>query len=201
MTVIAEQFSRRGVRLGEFEKRAAAYRERRHELESDPQAPEGIAAFITKTAVTIGLAAARDVPVAGSLLAPVDAAAAADQVNRARAYLARKFRDHADVRLLLSPADELTPVFVAGVDRVAAGRRSRCSSTPMSAPARCSIIGFAACTTDGTGTCRKPHHHHLRPEAAQPQPVGGLPPGHRRCSPGAVQRCRSTPVPGQQEHP
>jgi hypothetical protein len=122
MTVIAEEFGRGGVRLGEFEKRAAAYRERRHELEADPQAPEGVAAFLTKTAVTIGLAAARDVPIAGSLLAPVDAAAAADQINRARIYLARKFRDHADVRLLLSPADELTPVFVSDLDRAAASR-------------------------------------------------------------------------------
>ena len=122
MTAIAEEFSRGGARLGEFEKRAAAYRERRRELESDPHAPESIAAFLTKTAVTIGLAAARDIPIAGSLVAPVDAAAAADQVNRARTYLARKFSDHADVRLLLSPADELTPVFVSGMDRAAAGR-------------------------------------------------------------------------------
>jgi tetratricopeptide (TPR) repeat protein len=122
MTVIAEEFSRDGVRFGEFEKRAAAYRERRHELEADPHAPDGVAAFLTRTAVTIGLAAARDVPIAGSLLAPVDAAAAADQVNRARTYLARKLSDHADVRLLLSPADELTPVFVSGMDRAAAGR-------------------------------------------------------------------------------
>ena len=56
MTVIAEELSRGGARLGEFEKRVAAYRERRHELESDPNAPAGVAVFITKTLVTIGLA-------------------------------------------------------------------------------------------------------------------------------------------------
>ena len=122
MVSMAEEFGRWGARLSEFEKRAAEYFQRRHELESDPQAPDGVASFITKTAVTIGLAAARDVPVAGSLLAPVDAAAAAEQVNRARSYLARKFSDHSAVRLLLSPADELTPIFVVGVNRVAADR-------------------------------------------------------------------------------
>jgi hypothetical protein len=37
-----------------------------------------------KTTVMIGLAAARDVPVAGSLFAPVYAATAAGQINRAR---------------------------------------------------------------------------------------------------------------------
>jgi tetratricopeptide (TPR) repeat protein len=120
MIVIAGDLSRAGARLAEFDKRAAAYQERRHELEADPHAPEGLASFVTKTAVIISLAAARDVPVAGSLLAPVDAAATADQIDRARVYLARKFSNHADVRLLLSPADELTPVFVAGLGRAAA---------------------------------------------------------------------------------
>lgn len=38
MTAIAEEFSRRGVRLRELEKHAAAYRERRHEL-THPPAP------------------------------------------------------------------------------------------------------------------------------------------------------------------
>lgn len=122
MTVIARDLAAAGARFGEFEKRAAAYQQRWHELESDPQAPDGVAAFLTRTAVTIGLHAARGVSVAGSLLAPVDAGAAADQAERARAYLARRLGDHADVRLLLSPADELTPVFVAGLNRAAAGR-------------------------------------------------------------------------------
>jgi len=122
MSTIAEQFSRFGVRLGDFEKRAAAYRKRRHEMQSDPNAPAGVAAFLTATAVRVGLHAASGVPIAGSVLAPVDPAAAAEQANRARAYLASKIRDRADVRLLLSPADELTPVFVSGLNRAAAHR-------------------------------------------------------------------------------
>jgi hypothetical protein len=52
----------------------------------------------------------------------MDPDAAADQINRARAYLARKFSDHADVRLLLSPAEELTPVFVTNLNHQAADR-------------------------------------------------------------------------------
>src|ERR1017187_10510921 len=122
MIAMSEEFRRCGVRLRDFEKRAASYRQRIHELESDPNAPDGVAAFLTRTAVTIGLHAVRDVPVAGSLLASVDDAAVADQANRARTYLAGKFRDHADVRLLLSPGEELTPVFVAGLNHLAADR-------------------------------------------------------------------------------
>lgn len=122
MTVIAGQLGRSGARLRDFEKRAAAYRQRRQELESDPQTPDDIAGFLTRTAVTIGLAAARGIPVAGGLIAPMDLPSTADQVNRARVYLARRLRDHADVRLLLSPAEELGPVFVADLNRVAADR-------------------------------------------------------------------------------
>jgi tetratricopeptide (TPR) repeat protein len=121
MSALARGLSPDGDRLEEFGKRARAYMQRRHELASDPHAPDGVAAFLTRTAVVIGLHAARGVPIAGSVLAPVDAAAAADQADRARAYLASKLRDHADMRLLLSPAEELTPLFVAGLRRAAAG--------------------------------------------------------------------------------
>jgi hypothetical protein len=56
------------------------------------------------------------------VLAAVDNASIADQVNRARLYLAAKFKNHADVQLLLSPTDELTPVFVSELNRVSANR-------------------------------------------------------------------------------
>jgi hypothetical protein len=122
MSSIAEQFGQKRIRLSEFQKRADSYRQRRQELEADPDAPDGMATFLTKTAVTIGIHAARDVPIAGSILAPVDPALAAEQLNQARKYLARKLRSHADVRLLLSPADELTRVFVADLTRTTAAR-------------------------------------------------------------------------------
>ena len=122
MISLAEQLSRGGAKLGDFEKRAGEYQQRRHDLESDPHAPPGIASFLTRTAITIGLAAARDIPFAGSLVAPIDAAVAAEQANRAREYLTRKLSDHRDVRLLLAPADELTPILISGLDRGVAGR-------------------------------------------------------------------------------
>ena len=122
MSVIADQFTQNRARLSEFEKRLAAYHKHRHTLESDSQAPEGVAALVTKTAVVIGISAARSAPVAGGVLAQVDAAAVGDQVNQARAYLARKFKDHADVRLLLTPESELTSAFVTGLNRIGADR-------------------------------------------------------------------------------
>jgi len=122
MSVIADEFSQNRARLSEFQKRLAAYHKHRHTLESDPQAPDGVAALVTKAAVAIGISAARSAPVAGGVLAQVDPAAVGDQVNQARAYLARKFKDHADVRLLLAPESELTSAFVAGLNRIGADR-------------------------------------------------------------------------------
>jgi hypothetical protein len=61
MSAIARELSLAGARFGEFDKRAAAYLQRRNELASDPHAPDGVAAFLTRTAVTIGLQAATSV--------------------------------------------------------------------------------------------------------------------------------------------
>ena len=49
----------------------------------------------------------------------------------AGSYLARKFGDHADVRLLPSAAEELTPAFVAGLNRVAGHRLFPADPTPV----------------------------------------------------------------------
>jgi tetratricopeptide (TPR) repeat protein len=122
MRDIAKQFADVGVLLNEFEERVKAYEQRRSELESDPQAPDGIAAFISKAALAFALTAARDVPAVGSLHAQVESATIADPTDRARIYLARKFNDRADVQLLLSPSDELATVFVAGLQRAAGNR-------------------------------------------------------------------------------
>lgn len=122
MAAIADELKKDGVLLAGFEERLAAYRRRMREVASDSGAPEGIGSFLTKTAVAIGVAAAQDIPVAGSLLAPLDPASVADQADQARKYLIKKFGDHADIQLILSPEDELTPLFVSGLTHATAGR-------------------------------------------------------------------------------
>lgn len=42
----------------------------------------------------------------------IDADTAAEQADRLRSFLGKKFRSHEDVRLLLSPAQVLSPTFV-----------------------------------------------------------------------------------------
>jgi tetratricopeptide (TPR) repeat protein len=113
---IAKELSEQGVRFSEFGKRFAAYRQHRHELESNPNTPNEVAVSLTNAAVRIGLHAVGSVPIAGSVLAALDPAAIASQANEARSYLVRKYKEH-EVRVLLSPAEELTPFFVIGLNQ------------------------------------------------------------------------------------
>lgn len=119
MSAIASELAPSGPAFEPFRKLYETYLRRRSELENDPQAPEGTPSFLTTTAVRIGLAAARGIPVAGGVLTAVDDAAVAEQADRLRKYISTKFRS-TEIRLLLSPAEALTPVFVEGIQAVAA---------------------------------------------------------------------------------
>ena len=122
LTFIAEEFRLNGARLGEFEKRLAVYWEHRRKMESDPNAPEGLAALLTKAVVGVTLSVGSGAPFVGGALARVNPAIVADQVNQARMYVARKVKDHTDILLLLSPDSDLTSAFVAGLDRIGKDR-------------------------------------------------------------------------------
>ena len=98
-----------------------SYQQHRFEAEADPDAPSGLAAFMTQMTVRMGLHAAHAVPGVGGLADVVDAAAVAAQAEQLRVFLAKKFRRHEDVRLLLSPLVVLTPALVR--DFAQAGRR------------------------------------------------------------------------------
>lgn len=115
MTALAADFAAQELPLEDFEKKLAVYQRRRHELEADPSTQGAI----TKSAVEIGLAAARTVPVVGNAAGALDAKATAEQVDRLRAYLSKKLRNSEDVQLLLSPADSLTKHFVADLRKLA----------------------------------------------------------------------------------
>ncbi len=120
MQAIAADLSLAGEDTGGFDKVLASYLRRRREVADDPDAPAGTAAFITKTAVRVGLSAARAAPGVGGLAEAIDKDAAAEQADQLRRYLGRKFRRYEDVQLLLSPAEALSPAFIEALAR--AGR-------------------------------------------------------------------------------
>jgi len=120
MSAIAAEFAGQDVPLTEFEAQLATYRQRRRELESDPNAPLGD--LITTTTVRAGFALAKSVPVAGAVAEFVDSDAVAVQANRFRAYLVQRFSKKSDIDLLLTPVEVLTRAFVVSVNRVAEER-------------------------------------------------------------------------------
>jgi len=118
MTALAADFAAQDLPLKSFDKKLAVYHRRRHELEADPAAQSGV----TRSAVEIGLAAARIVPVVGTAAGALDAKATADQVDRLRAHLSKKLRNSEDVQLLLSPAESLSKFFVSDLRKLAHDR-------------------------------------------------------------------------------
>jgi hypothetical protein len=116
MGALASDLAQRGVRLERFLKQYAIYQQRRYQLENDPNAPEGTPSFLTTTAVRIALATAKTAPVVGNVIKSLDLddAAIAEQADRLRKYMSKKFRTH-EIRLLLSPTEELTPIFAEGL--------------------------------------------------------------------------------------
>lgn len=102
----------------EFLKRYEDYRQRREELEGDPDLPPGAIAAAAKTVARVGLKLGRRTPAVGAVLDFVDEDSAADQAAEWASFLARKLSNKDDVQLLRDPKAVLTPLFVAGLARL-----------------------------------------------------------------------------------
>ena len=136
MESIAADLARQGKRCKDFTERLDAWQRHRHELDADPAAPEELSSVLTRSAVRIGLGMAESVPVVGPLAKELNTDAVAEQADRVQAFLSRKLRNRDDVRLMLSPVDELTPTFVRELRTIASASPLRCFLTRTNAPAR-----------------------------------------------------------------
>ncbi|WP_052850603.1 ATP-binding protein [Streptomyces avicenniae] len=125
MESIAHQLAAKDRRLKTFEKRLAVYRQRRHEAAAP--APAGPAPADASPgaglAAQLGLGAASFLPGVGALTAAVDPQQVAQGLDRLRAQLSSRLRDHEDVQLVMTPVPVLTPVFAADLGEVAAQHR------------------------------------------------------------------------------
>ncbi len=117
MGIFAAQLVEQGVTLKAFQERYRVYRQKRKELEADPQAPEGLPAFLGQVLARAGMHLIKQVPVAGLLLDLVDDDTVANQVGEWTSYIVRKASNKDEVRLMLKPLEVLTPLFMADVQR------------------------------------------------------------------------------------
>jgi Flp pilus assembly protein TadD len=93
----------------------------REQIDRDPQAPGEAWSRFTQTAVKVGLHASRAVPGVAPIIDLIDGDAAGHTADQMRRFLARKFTSR-EIRLLLSPVSELTPLFITGLGVAAAKR-------------------------------------------------------------------------------
>jgi tetratricopeptide (TPR) repeat protein len=103
----------------------ALYRRRIEEVRGDPDAPAGTFEALGRTAGRGVLAAAPHlVPSLSLPLQLVDTEAVVDASGELAAYLASKLKKSEEIELLTQPVEQLTPLFVIGLRRLASNFRS-----------------------------------------------------------------------------
>ncbi|MDY6781947.1 MAG: tetratricopeptide repeat protein [Cyanobacteriota bacterium] len=115
----AQQLEEKGYKLGQFSERYKVYRQKKQELEADPEAPQGFSAFVGKSLAKTGMKLGRHLPGAGVALEFVDEEGMATQAGEWATYVAKKLGNKDEVRLIQEPVDVLTPLFLRELDKVA----------------------------------------------------------------------------------
>ncbi|MCV3214864.1 tetratricopeptide repeat protein [Plectonema radiosum NIES-515] len=116
---LAEQLEQQNHKLTQFSDRYKVYRQKRQELESDPEAPQGFSAFVGKTVAKTGVLLARRVPVGGAVFDFIDEDAVASQAGEWASYVAKKLTNKDEVRLIQEPVEVLTPLFLQDISKLA----------------------------------------------------------------------------------
>ncbi len=111
MAQLSEDLRAQGARLKSFEDRLKTYREKRSELEADPELPASFLEFLGQTATRAGLWAGAQAAGATLLLPFIKADDLAAKVGEALAFVARKVKKD-DVQLVQDPIAVLTPLWL-----------------------------------------------------------------------------------------
>ncbi|HLP88833.1 MAG TPA: tetratricopeptide repeat protein [Nostocaceae cyanobacterium] len=114
----AEELEKKGYQLPKFTERYKVFRQKRQELETDPEAPQGFSAFLGKTAIKTGVKLGRRIPVGGAVFDFVDEDALANQAGEWAAYVAKKLTNKDEVQLVQEPLEILTPLFIQDICKV-----------------------------------------------------------------------------------
>ena len=114
MSRLAEDFGE-ASRFSEFFKARNRYREKRHEVESDPDAPGELAHVIGSATGRVGTVLARRIPIAGAAFDLMGDDVMGQQLTDVAAFVLKKTKQREDARLILEPVEVLTPLFLTGV--------------------------------------------------------------------------------------
>jgi tetratricopeptide (TPR) repeat protein len=117
---LAEQLEQQGHKLGQFTERYKVFRQKQQELQSDPEAPQGLTAFLGRTMVKTGVRIARHIPGTDVVMEFIDEDAISKQAGEWASFVAKKLTNKDEVRLVQEPIKVLTPLFLADVCKIAA---------------------------------------------------------------------------------
>ena len=115
MAHMAKQLEGQDHIFNTFNERYRSYLQRLHELEADPEAPQGSLAFISQALTKVGVSLGRRIPVAGGAFDLVDEKALASQVGAWSEYVKKKLTNKDELHLMQKPLDVLTPLFLEGL--------------------------------------------------------------------------------------
>nr|MDZ8001618.1 tetratricopeptide repeat protein [Aulosira sp. DedVER01a] len=116
---LAEQLEQQGHKLAQFTERYKVYRQKRQELETDPEAPQGFSAFVGKTVAKAGMGMAKQVPGAGAVFGLINEDAITTQAGEWAAYVAKKLTNKDEILLVQEPVEVLTPLFLEDISKIA----------------------------------------------------------------------------------
>ncbi|MFJ5675656.1 tetratricopeptide repeat protein [Streptomyces sp. NPDC093097] len=133
MESVSAQLAAQGASSKDLDKALATYRQRRHEADSSlaeaetaagspdsatPSPPSASSMVVTQ----LGLAGLGLIPGVGAFTGAVSAGHVAAGADRLKAMLSAHLRNHEDVRLVLSPLQVLTPIFLSQLSDAARNR-------------------------------------------------------------------------------
>ncbi len=116
---LADQLDQQGHKLNQFSERYKVYRQKKQELESDPDAPQGFSAFMRKAIAKASLGAAKQIPGSGAVTPFLDEDAISSQAGEWASYVAKRIGNKDEVRLVQEPIETLTPLFLQDLCKLA----------------------------------------------------------------------------------
>lgn len=97
---LAEQLEQQGQKLDKFQERYKVYRQKKQELESDPEAPQGLSAFVGRSVAKAGLGLAKQIPGSGAVTPFLDEEAIGNQASEWAAFVTKRLTNKDEVRLV-----------------------------------------------------------------------------------------------------
>ena len=123
MAQMVKQFEEKGHKFKDFQERYKTFRQKKEQLEADPEAPEGFGALAGRAVTKGAFKIAEHIPgadIAVDFVGDKTRDALAEQVGSWTSYVARSLKNKDEVKLVLEPETVLTPLFLQDLNKVAA---------------------------------------------------------------------------------